>query len=143
MSKKTKQSAGIGNHLYGIIIFILCLILVVMSIIIVRELTEPASHFEYEGDYLLHEFQRGEYGDTVLSAKRAIVQGKTPEMSNDYKVAFTILEYFEAASYYKGHLNAGDKEGAEQYKQKMQAAHDKLGEFEFMAEEVDEYLDLN
>lgn len=65
-------------------------------------------------------------------------KGDAEELQEYYGVA----RYFEAASYYKMYIEAGETALAEEAREEMEAAHEQMGEFSMVKEEIDAKLGL-
>ena len=146
-SKNVVRNADIGVKLFRALLIILSVILVVMVIIAVNVIGRESYSYHADPDDLLREIKNGYYPDAVMDMYDNIALGETPAKDPDYSIPYAILEYYEAASLYKGYNNAAGSsdpsraaeltEAAERFRADMEEARGRMGELEFFASEID------
>ena len=145
--KKNRKRAGStaqtsGSRMFRIAVTILGLILIAMIILTIVRVSEPFYYYDYEADDLLRSMKNGYYEDVLWEVKSTRSLGNTSNADPDMAVPYALVDYYEAETYYIGHMKAGDEAGAALYRGRMDEAYEKLGEFTFLSEEIDKYLGL-
>ena len=67
--------------------------------------------------------------------------GITADTNSSFVVPYAIADYYEAAFNYRGYAGAGDP-GAADYKEEMKQARASMGEYEYIADDIDEFIGI-
>lgn len=125
------------------IVLILNILIVVLCVAIVGvgagAIVEYASMDDYEfelEDYIYY-LQKGSYNDI---AERSL---KDPEITEEEEPYVAIGEYFQAASFYKAYVTAGDSEKADEARSRMEAAAEGMGLLAGERDKMDALLGIN
>ena len=92
---------------------------------------ELVRKMEFSGYHRMHEYKK-------INEALGVYSDSNPS----YVVTYAICDYYENALIYKGYYKAGNARAAE-YKAAMEDAKVKMGEYDYIAEDIDEYLSLN
>ena len=92
---------------------------------------ELVRKMEFSGYHRMHEYKK-------INEALGVYSDSNPS----YVVTYAICDYYENALMYKGYYKAGNARAAE-YKAAMEDAKVKMGEYDYIAEDIDEYLSLN
>lgn len=92
---------------------------------------ELVRKMEFSGYHRMHEYKK-------INEALGVYSDSNPS----YVVTYAICDYYENALMYKGYYKAGNARAAE-YKAAMEDARVKMGEYDYIAEDIDEYLSLN
>lgn len=134
--------SGKRNIILNIIIIVLTIILFCMAAGLMVE-TRPRDVSRYgldTAEYMIRELERGKYSDLMQSKYTNEMMGISAEDNDAYTVPFAASDYYEAAFNYNGYLLAGDKEGASEYKDKMEVSRKAMGKYRYIADDIDELL---
>ena len=121
---------------------LLCLILIGEAIFFVTRISTKRESNTLTANAILHELNRGAYMDALYSVRYNRAAGLTEEKDPDYALAYAAADYYEAASYYLAYEKTGLSAEAEAYKTKMDAAYQRMGELQFLAEKIDAELGI-
>lgn len=152
-SKNGIRTPDIGVKLFRALLIVLSVILVVMIIIAVNVIGRESYTYHADPDDLLREIKNGYYPDAVMDMYDNIALGETPAKEPDYSAPYAILEYYEAASLYKGYKDAAGfadplrgaelTKAAQRFRADMEDAHSRMGELEFFSAEIDKMFELD
>ena len=132
------------NTVTNIIIVILTMILFVLIVALVFN-TKPRKNGYYTvapANTMLWNLERGRY-ETLLEDKY-INTGLsiTAEKNDAYQVPYAAADYYEAAFNYYGYSQAGLDDKASGYKETMDSSRKKLGQYEYLADGIDDFLTM-
>ncbi len=129
------------NTILNMIIIVLTVILFIMAIRLIID-TSPRGYLygPDSAETMLRYTERKKYADLINSKYYSMMTGILPSDDNAYTVPYAAADYCEAAFNYRGLLSAGDKEGASQYADKMAVARQTMGQYDYIADEIDEFL---
>ncbi|MCR4655179.1 MAG: hypothetical protein K5770_02985 [Lachnospiraceae bacterium] len=130
------------NVFSNIVIVILTIILFVMITALIFT-TEPKEHGYYTvvpAQSMLYSLERESY-DTVLEDRYMnSFLSIDPEKNDAYRVPFAAADYYEAAFNLYGYEKAGRTLDAKEYQEKADASRQALGQYEYLADRIDEFL---
>lgn len=146
--KKGAATARGGDGLLKVLMVVLAVILVIMVLATMARINRTFDDYTTRPNNLLWTMKNGYYGDAVNEMYDNIVLGETVKKNADYEVPYALLEYYEAESYYTAYTGAAGLakdpseaaallEDAEKYKADMEDARGRMGDLEFMTEEID------
>ncbi|MBQ9991121.1 MAG: hypothetical protein IJP31_09320 [Lachnospiraceae bacterium] len=130
----------IKNLFFNLIIVAMCVLLLISGGFFFLSLHDYMSAYHIEGTSLLYAIQDEDYGRLVELAKRS--QAAENEPTKIQEECYAVAAYFEAASYYKAYLLAGENEKAEKKAGIMEEQMEQMGEFSYLAEEICKRLEL-
>ena len=128
----------------NILIVILSIVLFVMVVGLVFSTTPGGSYYEkYTSGEILRSVNFSGY--QTASEYRNINEalGICSKEGDEYVVPYAIADYYEAAFCDKGYSAAGESDKADAYERAMVDAKNRMGEYAFFADEIDEYLGLD
>ena len=140
--KRSGKSQGVRNTILNIVIVILTIIAFVHAAALVSE-TNPRSGYHYGPDpaeSMIRMLERGRYTDLLRSKYTNEMLGTGVDSNSGYAVPYAAADYFEAAFNYNGYMSAGDTGGASAFKKKMDSSRTALGEYGYVADDIDEFL---
>ena len=129
------------NMILNVIIIVLTVVVFIMAIRLAID-TSPRGHM-YRPDSaetMLRYTERGKYADLINSKYYSTMSGILPSGDNAYAVPYAAADYCEAAFNYRGLSLAGDTKGASQYADKMATARQALGQYDYIADNIDDFL---
>ena len=134
--RRTRPKSG-RDVLFYIAVTILGLLLIGLILFFLYRLHETYHHYTVEPNNILYTLNRGDYVSAWQDVQSNRAAGKTGEKEPGYVLPYAVADYFEAASYYAVYEESGDTEKAADYREEMERAYEKMGELQFMAEEID------
>ena len=140
---KNKEKISSGKWFY-VVITILAIILCGIVLGVVTSTTPKFSGY-YEvstPEELVRKMDFSGYHRMNEYKKINEALGVTSYTDPSYVVTYAICDYYENALMYKGYHQAGNVKASD-YKAAMDDARKKMGEYDYIAEEIDEYLSLN
>lgn len=130
----------IKEHIFTIIIGVLCVVLVITTLVVGSEFIEDMENHTYtENDFLYCIRSEDYYRMTEYMYINEINGAKVTEGMEE---CYAVAGYFEAASMYKAYAAVGKNAEAEEKEQVMEAQKEKMGELSYVAENIDDYLEL-
>ena len=133
------KKSGVRDTILNIVIVILTFILFITAAIFVGK-TKPRVGTLYgpePADRLIIMLERGRYTELMQDRYSNEMLGATVKTNSAYTVPYAAADYYEAAIDYNGYLKAGDQAGAASYKKIMDSSRATLGEYEYVADEID------
>lgn len=94
-----------------------------------------------EPDAILRMLNRGDYAGAWREVKDNRASGQTEEKEPAYELPYAAVDYYEAKSYYNVYADNGETEKAEIFRRDMDQAYEKMGELQFLAEDIDAMFD--
>ena len=131
------------NILLNIIIVVLTIAVFCMSLMLISS-TRPRG-YEYgpeTAETMIRQVDRGTYNYLLSGRYLNKMLGVDTSGNDAYAVPYAAADYYEAAFNYKGLLSAGDTAGASAYADKMSEARESLGEYSYVADDIDEFLKM-
>lgn len=136
MNKEKRFEAKV--LILNVAIVIAAIVLVVLSFVLVADVTRDYQDYNNEVSNYLYPFKRAEYSDTIDMYYHDMMHDKGEK---DLPECMAVTEYFIMSSFYEMY-KASDVKGAE-YAKKMQDAKSRMGDFTYMSEEIDAiFVDL-
>lgn len=147
------KTEDIGGKIFRALLILFSIVLIIMLFIALNSIRKESYVYITDPDDLLREIKNGNYPYAVTDMYDNIANGETSEKDSGYAVPYAIIEYFEAASLYKGYSGADltadparasvIAEAMEGCKSDMQDARSRMGELEFLASDIDDMFDLD
>lgn len=137
--KQTQKQSG-ALLIMNIVIIILCLVLFGGTIHMFQQLYSAFSR-SMKTDWLESNVRNENYAYLIANYHEDEVYGGI--LSGTKKECYGVAAYFEAASMYKAYLETGDTERAAREKEKMDAAYEKMGDWNIAADSIREKLGLD
>lgn len=140
-NKKVKDKK---SSLLNIIIIVLTVILFFLLVAFIVQTSPRTNTFytESSAEDLIRRMNYSGYQRLLESVYENRALGVTEAEKPELTVPYAIADYYEAAFLYKGYLKA-DNPGAEAYLQTMNEAKSKMGEYAYIADDIDEELGLD
>lgn len=128
------------NLVANIILAILSVTLVIAFITLVGEMSDIDRYYEKDANTFWWAYESGRYADSIRDKYENKYNGvkETAELTQCYAVS----DYFEAASLYKAAVFTGKEEKAKEYLETMVKAYAKMGDVEYLAEDIDTKLGI-
>ena len=123
----------------NVIIVILCIVLLLVVANCVQS-TINAFNPPYKESSFRYYVEHNEFAYLVSKYYRNVAEGDDSAKMKEY---YGVAEYFEAASYYKAFLEAGDTVRAERELKRMEEAAGKMGGWEMTKAVIHEQLGLD
>ncbi|MCR5733121.1 MAG: hypothetical protein K6G22_00820 [Lachnospiraceae bacterium] len=130
------------NVISSIFIVILTVVLFIMVMALFFT-TQPQKHGYYTvvpSHNMLYNIERGNYDSVLEDRYLNAGLGVDPEKNDAYEVPYAAADYYEAAFNYYGYAGAGESEAAAQYEYVMDLSRKKLGQYEYIADQIDAFL---
>ena len=127
----------------NVVIVAMTVILFFMIIGLVAS-TSPRTNTYYEkspASDLIRRMNYSGYFRLMESKYENEALGYTADKEPELKVPYAISDYFEAAFCYRGYAAANDPD-ADKYKNAMDEAKAQMGEYEYIADEINEYIGI-
>ena len=140
MRVKQKRKKDPGTAVFYLVVTVLGLVLIGLSILFMTRINRTYDNYSSDANYLLYTVNRGDYIHAWLDVQNNRANGETEKKNAAYTLPYAIVDYFEAESYYTMYLNSGDMEKARQYREEMDSAYEKMGELQYIAEDIDALL---
>ncbi len=140
--KKNENKTGRRNTLLNIVIVILTFILFCMTIAVVIN-TKPRVGILYgpePAQALIRMLERGRYNELMEEKYNNEMEGATVLSNSAYAIPYAAADYYEAAINYYGYLSAGEGTLATPYKKTMNESRNALGEYAYVADDIDALL---
>ena len=130
------------NILLNIVIVILTIVLfILLGTLAVQTVPHDGRLYSSEtAETLTRYVDRQSYNYLVQARHCNEMLGIFSKDGNAYTVPYAASDYYEAALNYKGCSQAGDTDGAAKYKERMDKAKDRLGQYTYIADDIDEFL---
>ncbi len=140
-NKKVKDKK---SSLLNIIIIVLTVILFFLLVTFIVQTAPRANSYyqESSAEDLIRRMNYSGYQRMLESVYENRVLGVTEAEKPELTVPYAIADYYEAAFIYKGYSKA-KASGADVYLQTMNDAKSKMGEYAYIADEIDEELGLD
>lgn len=122
---------------------LLCLILIGEAILFFNRISLKDGSVTLEPNTILRELNRGAYMDALYSVRYNRAAGLTEKQDPDFALPYAAADYYEAASYYTAYVRNGQDELAGRYREKMEEAHQRMGELQFLTEKMNADLGLD
>lgn len=133
------EKKSTANRILDIVIGLLCVVLVGSAVFAVTSFRD-ASDIGYSESLFVYRLEEEDFDRmTEMYHSNEAAGIKADQKLEPY---YGIAEYFEAASYYKAAVHTNDAEGMMHYRQKMDAAEQRMGELSFVSEIIREKLAL-
>ncbi len=126
----------------AIIIMTIILFFMIVGLVVS---TSPRTENYYDAnsaDDLIRKMNYSGYQRLVEGKYENEVLGYTADKNESFVVPYAIADYYEAAFNYRGYAGAGDP-GAADYKAAMDKARESMGEYAYIADDIDEYLGVD
>lgn len=132
------------NGLLNIIIIVLTVILFFLLVAFIAQTAPRSNNFytESSAEDLIRRMNYSGYQRLLESVYENRTLGVTADKKPELTVPYAIADYYEAAFLYKGYLSA-KAPGTDKYLQAMNDAKSLMGEYTYIADEIDEYLGLD
>lgn len=91
---------------------------------------------------MIRKLERGDYSGLVEDKYFNELSGVTVISDSSYKIPYAAADYYEAAFIYNACERTGDSTKALQYKKVMDEARTVLGDYEYLADEIDSFLGI-
>lgn len=137
-----KKKRDVNRKLFIAAAVLLCLVLIGEVIFFVTRISTKRESSTLDASTILHELNRGAYMDALYSVRYNRAAGLTEEKDPDYALPYAAADYYEAASYYLAYSKCGQEEQARVWREKMEAARDRMGELQFLTEDMNAELRL-
>ncbi|MBR6468999.1 MAG: hypothetical protein IKS84_01360 [Lachnospiraceae bacterium] len=137
--KRQDKKSGVRDTILNVVIVILTFILFITAAIFVGK-TKPRVGTLYgpePAERLIIMLQRGRYNELMQERYSNEMLGSTVEKYPAYTVPYAAADYYEAAIDYNGYIKAGDTAGAAGFKKIMDSSRAALGEYEYVADDID------
>lgn len=140
MSKHDVNKSLVINKRLDVVIGIL-LVLLIVSVGIMLYSLKGGRLYAYASDesLLLDNVILEEYGK--IAAEYHDNTWYSYGLDEVFAEHYSIGKYYEAAAFYRLYSNAGDAERATKYKEQMEQYRTDMGEFQIIAEDIDEKLE--
>lgn len=135
---KKKSTA---ERVFNFIILGLAAFLVIMILILVFTTAPAKNEYINSAASIITSLDNGRYSDAVSYVYYNRSCGVTEETDEDYAECYAAVDYIVAESYYVAYSEAGDRETAAKYSDDMDTALAKMGDLEFLADEIDEVFE--
>jgi hypothetical protein len=130
----------IKEKVLNLILAALCLVMLLSLIALVTGLHSYNTNYYPRTESFLYNLQDGDYVHMVTMMHQSEAAGVKADA--DRQECYAVARYYEAATYYKAYLQAGDSEQAAQKRTIMEAQKSLMGELSYAAEEIDQVLGL-
>ena len=123
----------------NVVIVILCILLLIVGYVAVESTIDVFSPTYGENSFR-YSVEDNNFAPLVSKYYRNVAEGADSAKMQEY---YGVAEYFEAASYYKAFLEAGDTVRAERELKRMEEAAGKMGGWEMTKAVIHEQLGLD
>jgi hypothetical protein len=129
--------------LLNIIIVVLTIIFFCLCLFIAAD-TKPRGYVygPDSAETMLRLVQYGKYSELLRSSHINRMLGVNTSGNDAYTIPYAAADYYEAAFNYKALMSADVPEEASTYSNKMSAAKQTLGEYAYIADDIDDLLKL-
>lgn len=124
----------------NLVIGILALVFAAALFSFCREMIDCGRTYTYKEQNFLYSLEEKNYANLVEMMYDNESAGVS--MTQTYQECYAIARYYEAATYYKAYLMAGDEERAAKKKEIMNKQLSYMGELSYAAEDIKEELGL-
>ncbi|MCR4807489.1 MAG: hypothetical protein K5857_07415 [Lachnospiraceae bacterium] len=129
------------NKILNIVIIVLTVIIFCLAAYLLAETGPKAIIREPEtAKSMIRRLEKGDYSGLVESKYLNEYIGATAGSDSAYKVPYAATDYYEAALTYNAYARTGDTGKASEYKKVMDESRKSLGEYEYLADEIDSFL---
>jgi len=144
MEEKNKNKKDRKGAFFSFLIVVLTITLVGILVgIMVISAPNFGGYYEVlTPDIMLQGMKYSGYDRILECKKQNEALGIYEDNDPSYVIPYAIADYYENTMIYKGYKNAKHPEAAV-YKAKMDKAKEKMGEYSYIADEIDEYFELN
>lgn len=140
MQNKIKQKRqDIKIIILNVVIGVLVFFLLITGIYALEEFSYEFDN-GYKEDIFLYRIKDERYNEMVRMYHENEAYGK--EFDEEGQEYYAIAKYYEAASFYKAFLEAGDTQRMERYLDKMEDAEEDMGAMAFTKDKIDEKLGI-
>ncbi len=139
-NKTMKQKNGKRFTWFGVLVTLLSFLLAGLVILAVYRSTPRKSEYVAEPSMILNALNNGRYADALTEVAENRGMGVDERSNSDYTAPYAACDYFEAYSYYLAYSRTGDTARAAEYEAEMQQHYEKMGNLQFMAEEMKKAL---
>ena len=138
--KKVKDKR---NGFLNIIIIVLTVILFFLAVTFIAQTAPRANNYytESSAEDLIRRMNYSGYQRMLESVYENRILGVTEDKKPELTVPYAIADYYEAAFLYEGYTKAGVS-GTDKYLQTMNEAKGKMGDYSYIADEIDEYFGI-
>ena len=125
---------------FTVIITLLGLLLVILIMVAIRRSTPEDYSYISRPSSLLFSLQNGRYTQAVSEVTENRAVGVDESTDQAYAAPYAVCDYFTARSYYEAYVRAGDQAGAAAYQAQMDDAYARMGDLQYMADDIAEAL---
>ena len=122
----------------NVVIVILCILLLLVGANTIESMVSTFRPMYGENSFR-YSVESNNFASLVSKYYTNVAEGEDSAKMQEY---YGVAEYFEAASYYKAAVHTNDAEGMMHYRQKMDAAEQRMGELSFVSEIICEKLTI-
>lgn len=126
------------NLIVNIVLGIMAVVCVICAVKFLNEVSWTFQQTIAEPDILWVYIDHGNYDTLSDAVDRNRAYGV--EETKEYTECYAIADYYQAALMYKVKTSLGKTQEAEKYKEQMDKCVEKLGDFMFVVEDIDEIL---
>ena len=137
MKVRKSKTRDPRSVLFAIAVTVMGIVFAALVLLFVSRVRENFYYYTAEPNDILRELHRSDYAGAWRDARENRAAGTDAEEDPAYAVPYAAADYFEAVSYYEVFRESGDEEKAEEYRKKMDAAREKMGELAYLSEEID------
>ncbi len=131
------------SRILNVVIIILTVIIFILSIVLFAETRPRMNIREPEtARSMLRRLEKGDYSGLVESKYLNELGGFTAKTDSAYTVPYAATDYYEAAFSYNAYARTGDTDRASEYKKVMDESRETLGEYSYLADEIDTFLGI-
>ena len=120
---------------------ILVLLFIGLTIFFITRMNRSFYRYTTEPDSILYTLNHGQYPEAWRDVKENRASGETEDKDPKYVLPYAAADYFEARSYYSVYSDTGKAGKAGDFRQTMDQAYEKMGELQFLAEDIDAIFD--
>ena len=142
MRDKQKRKRKPRARLFHLAVTLLCLLLVILTFYFLANIRVRDDRYTYDANSILHTLDRGDYYGALENVLSNRAQGITETTDPAYLLPYAAADYYQAALYLSAYEAAGDTAQTERWQKAKDAAYEKMGELQFLAEDMDAVLGI-
>lgn len=127
--------------IFNILIAFLCLVFVILTSAFVFQIADYSGSYPSDESSFLYSCREQDYVRMVEMMHRN--QAADVKSNDTLEECYAVAAYYEAATYYKAYLKAGDHDLAMKKKKIMDEQAALMGDLSYVAEDIDKKLELD
>ncbi|MCR5507516.1 MAG: hypothetical protein K6F34_02395 [Lachnospiraceae bacterium] len=141
-NKGSREGSLLRDTILNTVIVLLTIVLFIMAMVLSAK-TKPRVGTLYgpeSADSMIRMLERGRYQEISESRYSNEMMGAYAESRPSYLVPYAAADYYDSALISYGYSLAGEKNIDPKYGETMEQSREALGEYEYIADEIDDFL---